>query len=138
MMIFSFINIHFLTLNTCMLYIYDHISPSLYRACLLNEDYRKKCDVYSFRVLALEVIKGKHPRGFVSSILPSPSVINMRLDEMLDPRLPPPSPDVQGKLISIMEVAFSCLDVSPESRPTMQTITQQLLFSLVYFSYAHP
>ncbi|KDO40753.1 hypothetical protein CISIN_1g042735mg, partial [Citrus sinensis] len=101
-------------------------------------DYRKKCDVYSFRVLALEVIKGKHPRGFVSSILPSPSVINMRLDEMLDPRLPPPSPDVQGKLISIMEVAFSCLDVSPESRPTMQTITQQLLFSLVYFSYAHP
>ncbi|GAY66095.1 hypothetical protein CUMW_246000 [Citrus unshiu] len=101
---------------------YGYVAPELAYSMKITE----KCDVYSFGVLALEVIKGKHPRDFVSSILPSSSVINIPLDEMLDPRFPPPSPDVQGKLISIMEVAFSCLDASPESRPTMQTVTQQL------------
>ncbi|GAY66621.1 hypothetical protein CUMW_250240 [Citrus unshiu] len=44
------------------------------------------------------------------------------LDEMLDPRLPAPSRSVQEKLISIVEVAFSCLNESPESRPTMKIV----------------
>ncbi|GAY64839.1 hypothetical protein CUMW_236620 [Citrus unshiu] len=48
------------------------------------------------------------------------------LDEMLDPRLPTPSRIFQEKLISIMEVAFSCLNESPESRPTMKIVSQQL------------
>ncbi|KAJ0034859.1 hypothetical protein Pint_26354 [Pistacia integerrima] len=45
---------------------------------------------------------------------------------MLDPRLATPSYHAQDKLISIMEVAFSCLDANPESRPTMQTVCQRL------------
>ncbi|KAJ0035707.1 hypothetical protein Pint_26363 [Pistacia integerrima] len=45
---------------------------------------------------------------------------------MLDPRLATPSCDVQDKLISIMEVAFSCLDADPEFRPTMQITCQRL------------
>lgn len=86
----------------------------------------EKCDVYSFGVLALEVIKGKHPRDFLSSISSSSLNTDIELDEMLDPRLPAPSRSVQEKLISIVKVAFSCLNESPESRPTMKIVSQQL------------
>ena len=86
----------------------------------------EKCDVYSFGVLALEVIKGKHPGDFISSISSSSLNLNRALDEMLDPRLSTPSRNVQEKLISFVEVAISCLDESPESRPTMQKVSQLL------------
>lgn len=83
-----------------------------------------KCDVYSFGVLALEVIKGKHPRDLLSDV--SSCNPNILVNEMLDPRLPPLSLDIRAKVISIMEVAFLCLDNNPESRPTMQTVCQLL------------
>ena len=86
----------------------------------------EKCDIYSFGVLALEVIKGNHPRDFLSSISFSSSNLNIQLDEMLDHRLPLPSLEIREKLISIMEVAISCLNESPESRPAMQKVTQQI------------
>ncbi|GAY65682.1 hypothetical protein CUMW_242990 [Citrus unshiu] len=101
---------------------YGYVAPELAYTMKITE----KCDVYSFGVLVLEVIKGKHPRDFLSSTS-SPSLnTDIALDEMLDPRLPVPSCSVQEKLISIMEVAFSCLNESPESRPTMKIVNQQL------------
>ncbi|KAK9205597.1 hypothetical protein WN943_015865 [Citrus x changshan-huyou] len=101
---------------------YGYIAPELAYTMKITE----KCDVYSFGVLVLEVIKGKHPRDFLSSTS-SPSLnTDIALNEMLDPRLPVPSCSVQEKLISIMEVAFSCLNESPESRPTMKIVSQQL------------
>ncbi|KAK9178081.1 hypothetical protein WN943_027271 [Citrus x changshan-huyou] len=104
---------------------YGYIAPELAYTMKITE----KCDVYSFGVLVLEVIKGKHPRDFLSSTS-SPSLnTDIALDEMLDPRLPVPSCSVQEKLISIMEVAFSCLNESPESRPTMKIVSQQLRIS---------
>lgn len=80
----------------------------------------EKCDVYNFRVLTLEIIKGDHPRDFLSSFPSLSSNVNLALHDMLDPRLATPSRDIQDKLISIVAVAFSCLDANPESRPTMQ------------------
>ncbi|KAH9782079.1 MDIS1-interacting receptor like kinase 2 [Citrus sinensis] len=101
---------------------YGYVAPELAYTMKITE----KCDVYSFGVLVLEVIKGTHPRDFLSSTS-SPSLnTDIALDEMLDPRLPVPSCSVQEKLISIMEVAFSCLNESPESRPTMKIVNQQL------------
>ncbi|GAY62790.1 hypothetical protein CUMW_220590 [Citrus unshiu] len=98
---------------------FGYIAPELAYIMKVTE----KCDVYSFGVLALEVIKGKHPRDFISSICSSlSSNLNIALDEMFDPRLSTPSRNVQDKLISIMEVSISCLDESPASRPTMQKI----------------
>ncbi|KAK4839296.1 hypothetical protein QYF36_020759 [Acer negundo] len=87
----------------------------------------EKCDVYSFGVLALEVIKGKHPGDFLSasSSTSSPNT-NIELQDMLDPRLQSPSLDTQRKLKSIMEVALSCLDENPDSRPTMQNVSHLL------------
>ncbi|KDO43019.1 hypothetical protein CISIN_1g038671mg, partial [Citrus sinensis] len=101
---------------------YGYVAPELAYTMKVTE----KCDVYSFGVLALEVIKGKHPRDFISSISSSSSNLEIALNEMLDPRLPTPSHNVQDKLISIMEVAISCLDESPESRPTIQKVSQLL------------
>ncbi|GAY32773.1 hypothetical protein CUMW_274200 [Citrus unshiu] len=95
---------------------YGYVAPELAYTMKITE----KCDVYSFGVLALEVIKGKHPRDFLSSISSSSLNTDIELDEMLDPRLPAPSRSVQEKLISIVKVAFSCLNESPESRPTMK------------------
>ncbi|KAH9699477.1 putative leucine-rich repeat receptor-like protein kinase [Citrus sinensis] len=102
---------------------FGYIAPELAYTMKVTE----KCDVYSFGVLALEVIKGKHPRDFISSICSSlSSNLNIALDEMFDPRLSTPSRNVQDKLISIMEVSISCLDESPTSRPTMQKVSQLL------------
>ncbi|KAL9437375.1 hypothetical protein AB3S75_023269 [Citrus x aurantiifolia] len=101
---------------------YGYVAPELAYTMKITE----KCDVYSFGVLALEVIKGKHPRDFLSSISSSSLNTDIELDEMLDPRLPAPSCSVQEKLISIVKVAFSCLNESPESRPTMKIVSQQL------------
>lgn len=99
---------------------YGYVAPELAYTMKVTE----KCDVYSFGVLALEVIKGKHPRDFLSNV--SSSNPNILVNEMLDPRLPPLSVDIRGKVISIMEVAFLCLDNNPKSRPTMQTSCQLL------------
>ncbi|KAH9783407.1 MDIS1-interacting receptor like kinase 2 [Citrus sinensis] len=106
---------------------YGYVAPELAYTMKVTA----KCDVYSFGVLAPEVIKGKHPRDFLSNV--SSSNPNILVNEMLDPRLPPLSVDIRGKVISIMEVAFLCLDNNPESRPTMQTICQ-LLCKLITFS----
>ena len=86
----------------------------------------EKCDVYSFGVLALEVIKGNHPKDFLFSISTSSGNMNIVLNDVLDGRIPPPSLEVEKKLKSIMEVAFLCLDVNPQSRPTMQIVSQLL------------
>ncbi|KAK2659706.1 hypothetical protein Ddye_006239 [Dipteronia dyeriana] len=54
----------------------------------------------------------------------APGYMNIALNDALDGRIPPPSLEVENKLKSIMEVAFSCLDVNPQSRPTMQIMSQ--------------
>nr|GMD94105.1 probable leucine-rich repeat receptor-like protein kinase At1g35710 [Ipomoea batatas] len=52
----------------------------------------EKCDVYSFGVLALEVIMGKHPGDLITSIFSSPiSTDGTLLKDVLDPRLSTPT-----------------------------------------------
>ena len=46
----------------------------------------EKCDVYSFGVLALEVIRGKHPRDYISD-LTSQTTEDIQLMDLLDERL---------------------------------------------------
>ncbi|XP_044498767.1 MDIS1-interacting receptor like kinase 2-like [Mangifera indica] len=101
---------------------YGYIAPELAYTMKVTE----KCDVYSFGVLALEVIQGKHPVDIISTFSSSSANMNIELDDMLDPRLQFPSLEVQNKLISIMNVAFLCLDVNPQSRPTMHIVSQLL------------
>lgn len=101
---------------------FGYVAPEIAYTMKVTE----KSDVYSFGVLALEAIKGKHPRDFISWIRRSSTNLDRTLDEILDPRLPAPSCNIRDKLISIMEVAISCLDENPDSTPTMQKVSQLL------------
>lgn len=93
----------------------------------------EKCDVYSFGVVALEMINGKHPGEIVFSVA-SPSAQKLVLEDFLDQRLPTPSAQVQDELRKIMKIAIACLHSNPQSRPTMQMISQVLAVQTPLFS----
>lgn len=85
----------------------------------------EKCDVFSFGVLALEVLTGKHPGDLVSYIQTSnDEKINFK--EILDPRLSPPKKHILKELALVADLAFSCVHTNPQSRPTMRSIAQLL------------
>eukprot|EP00268_Persea_americana_P011524 TRINITY_DN14863_c0_g3_i1.p1 TRINITY_DN14863_c0_g3~~TRINITY_DN14863_c0_g3_i1.p1 ORF type:complete len:206 (+),score=37.57 TRINITY_DN14863_c0_g3_i1:105-722(+) len=85
----------------------------------------EKCDVYSFGVVALEVMVGKHPADLISS-LSSPGGENILLKDVVDQRIPPPSPQVATEVISAITLALACVRTRPESRPTMKHISREL------------
>ncbi|CBI15575.3 unnamed protein product, partial [Vitis vinifera] len=88
----------------------------------------EKTDVYSFGVIALEVIKGRHPGDQILSISVSPEK-NIVLKDMLDPRLPPLTPQDEGEVVAIIKLATACLNANPQSRPTMEIISQMFFLS---------
>ena len=85
----------------------------------------EKTDVYSFGVIALEVIKGKHPGDQILSLPVSPET-NIVLKDMLDPRLPPLTTQDEEEVIAIIKLATACLTRNPQSRPTMQIVSKML------------
>ncbi|XP_040971850.1 MDIS1-interacting receptor like kinase 2-like [Gossypium hirsutum] len=87
----------------------------------------EKCDVLSFGVLALELIVRSYPGEFLSS-LSIFTAESIPLNNVLDQRLAPPLPEVVNKLIFILKLAVSCLNINSKSRPTMHTVSQ-LLFN---------
>ena len=81
------------------------LSPSLsFPEFAYTMKVTEKCDVYSFGVLALEVIKGRHPGDFVSS-LSTPAVENIQLTDVMDQRLLPPSPEDEEVVMCIIKMA---------------------------------
>ncbi|PPD96286.1 hypothetical protein GOBAR_DD06690 [Gossypium barbadense] len=100
---------------------YGYIAPELSYTMQVSE----KCDVFCFGVLALELIVGAYPGEFLSnlSILTAESI---PLNNVLDQRLAPPLPEVVNKLVLILKLAVSCLNINSKSRPTMHTISQLL------------
>ncbi|KAF6141559.1 hypothetical protein GIB67_041036 [Kingdonia uniflora] len=73
---------------------YGYIAPELAYAMRVTE----KCDMYSFGVLMLEVLIGKHPGELISSLTSSSSPIgqNVLLKDILDGRLSPPTLHAMG------------------------------------------
>nr|GMC86596.1 MDIS1-interacting receptor like kinase 2-like [Ipomoea batatas] len=86
----------------------------------------EKCDVYSFGILALEVIMGKHPGDLIMSIFSSPiSTIHgiLLLKDVLDSRLSTPTKQEADELILVAKIAVACLNMNPQCRPSMQHVS---------------
>eukprot|EP00261_Vitis_vinifera_P037843 XP_019079086.1 PREDICTED: probable leucine-rich repeat receptor-like protein kinase At1g35710 [Vitis vinifera] len=93
-----------------------------------------KTDVYSFGVVTLEVIMGRHPGELISSLLSSassssasPSTVgHFLLNDVIDQRPSPPVNQVAEEVVVAVKLAFACLCVNPQSRPTMQQVARAL------------
>ncbi|KAH9768655.1 MDIS1-interacting receptor like kinase 2 [Citrus sinensis] len=102
---------------------YGYIAPELAYTMIVTE----KSDVYSFGVVALEVLMGKHPGELLSSLSSSLDK-NIKLIDLLDPRLSPPvDQKIWQDIILVSTVAFSCLRSQPKSRPTMQLVSNEFI-----------
>ncbi|KAF7836341.1 MDIS1-interacting receptor like kinase 2-like [Senna tora] len=99
---------------------YGYAAPELAYTMSVSE----KCDVFSFSVLVFEILMGKHPADLISHIQTC-EVQNMNFKEILDPRLPSPTEEQNLKELGLIgNVAVSCLQTNPQSRPTMRSIAQ--------------
>ncbi|XP_048318523.2 probable leucine-rich repeat receptor-like protein kinase At1g35710 [Ziziphus jujuba] len=100
-----------------------YIAPELAYSIAITE----KCDVYSFGVVALETLMGRHPKELLST-LSSSTTQSLLLIEVLDKRLPPPRSRLAVRdVVLISTIAFACLNANPKHRPTMESVSKQLL-----------
>ncbi|KAJ0967407.1 hypothetical protein J5N97_024324 [Dioscorea zingiberensis] len=84
----------------------------------------KKCDVYSFGVVALEVMHGIHPGDLINSLS-----LSMLVKDVLDPRIPLHMVDPFIKeVLGVILIALQCIDTNPQSRPTMEQVSQRLTY----------
>nr|XP_048332740.1 probable leucine-rich repeat receptor-like protein kinase At1g35710 [Ziziphus jujuba var. spinosa] len=107
---------------------FGYSAPELAYTMEVNE----KCDVYSFGVVILELIMGKHPADLILSLSassPIPLFIKLCKD-LLDHRLSPPENEVAEKVVSVVNLEFTCVQPRPQSRPTMKQVSVNLSTSL--------
>ncbi|PIA33997.1 hypothetical protein AQUCO_03900109v1 [Aquilegia coerulea] len=97
---------------------FGYLAPELAYTMRLT----KKCDVYSFG-------------EFITSLATSSSTVgdNVLLVDMLDKRLPPPVADILKEVVTVAKLALACLKTSPESRPTMYSVSHELSSCRVSF-----
>ena len=123
-------NFHGTTPSVGYIRFFYKIPLYIYAEFAYIKEVNEKCDVYSFGVLALEVIMGKHPGDLISILSPlsatASTTYNIQLKDMLDQRLETPRNQVALKVVSIAKLAFSCLETNPKSRPTMQEVSHEL------------
>ncbi|KAJ9547294.1 hypothetical protein OSB04_019837, partial [Centaurea solstitialis] len=101
---------------------YGYIAPELAYTMVATE----KCDVYSFGVIALEVIMGKHPGELITSF-PTLSDDILLESNVGDSRIPPPSSSqVEKQVKSVLLIAKACLNSNPLERPTMRQVSDLL------------
>ncbi|KAK9928865.1 hypothetical protein M0R45_025984 [Rubus argutus] len=106
---------------------YGYMAPELAYKMEVNE----KCDIYSFGVVTLEIVMGRHPGDLFSSLSSSSSSAALQTHQIpvvdvLDQRISPPTHEVGGEVLSLVKVAFACLNSSPHARPTMKQVSQHL------------
>ncbi|TVU39999.1 hypothetical protein EJB05_13444, partial [Eragrostis curvula] len=100
---------------------YGYIAPELSYTSVVTA----KCDVYSFGVVILEILMGRYP-GELQALDSLEQAHNLVMD-FLDQR--PLSPTVVEKeqIALLVDLAFACLQTSPQSRPTMQDVYLKLV-----------
>ncbi|XP_019460985.1 PREDICTED: MDIS1-interacting receptor like kinase 2-like isoform X2 [Lupinus angustifolius] len=105
---------------------YGYSAPELAYTMEVNE----KCDVFSFGVVCLEIIMGKHPGDLISLLFSSsgvPKVSNLLLMDVLDQRLPHPLMPIDEDVILVARIGFACLNETPCFRPTMEQVYNQFV-----------
>ncbi|KAH0683687.1 hypothetical protein KY289_021439 [Solanum tuberosum] len=101
---------------------YGYVAPELAYTMKVTQ----MCDVYSFGVLSLEIVKGKHLGEYISVLANSSTIDPEQLSDLLDERLPYLDDRVKDVLVFIINLACSCLLETPKSRPTMPFISHKL------------
>ncbi|CAH9075463.1 unnamed protein product [Cuscuta epithymum] len=102
---------------------YGYMAPELAYTMRVTE----KCDVYSFGVVALEVMMGRHPGELLSSLSEATEVSrDTLLKDLLDQRLSPPTGHLTEEVVAVIILALACTRRTPETRPTMRFIAQEL------------
>ncbi|BBG99345.1 Leucine-rich repeat receptor-like protein kinase family protein [Prunus dulcis] len=120
---------------------HGYMAPELAYTVEVNEN----CDVYSFGVVTLEIIMGKHPGDLLSSFTSVSSSSSsssssalpahqIPIVDVLDQRISPPMHQVASEVVSLVKIAFSCLNSSPKSRPTMKQVSHFLSTQMLHLS----
>ncbi|CAL5386376.1 unnamed protein product [Camellia sinensis] len=102
---------------------FGYAAPELAYTMQVNE----KLDVYSFGVLMLEVLMGKHPGDLITYVSASPvTAHDILLKDILDSRLPIPRTRMEKEVVLVAKLALACLHTSPQCRPTMRQVSVAL------------
>ncbi|XP_059281188.1 MDIS1-interacting receptor like kinase 2-like [Lycium ferocissimum] len=101
---------------------YGYVAPELAYTMKVTQ----MCDVYSFGVLALDIIQGKHLGEYITVLANSSTRDHVQLNDLLDEWLPYLEDSVKEVLVFIIKLASSCLLETPKSRPTMHFISNRL------------
>ncbi|KAM0013915.1 putative protein kinase RLK-Pelle-LRR-XI-1 family [Helianthus debilis subsp. tardiflorus] len=101
---------------------FGYLAPELAYTMSLTE----KCDVYSFGVLVLEIIKGEHPGNIITSLASPLADDQFNLNDLVDHRLLVPLSEIKEILTSILILAIKCINSNPDIRPTMQDVSRQI------------
>ncbi|KAL7611167.1 hypothetical protein Lser_V15G11858 [Lactuca serriola] len=104
---------------------YGYIAPELAYTMVATE----KCHVYSFGVVALEVVMGKHPGELITS-LPTLSVDYLVPTNVGDSWMPPPSSQVEKQVQLVLRISRTCLNSNPHESPTMRQVSNLLMKDL--------
>ncbi|CAN6222742.1 unnamed protein product [Urochloa humidicola] len=113
---------------------YGYIVPELSYTPVVTT----KCDVYSFGVVALEVVIGRYPSEVLQSLASQQGQhYNLEMDA-LDQRPSPPTQMEREEIALLVKMAFACLQTSPQSRPTIQTVYQTMAINKPPCSFASP
>lgn len=110
-----------------------YLDPEYYRSGHLTST----SDVYGFGVILLELLLGRRviqkdengePTHVVDFV--APFISEGKIDKVLDPRVEPPNPSEVAALISIGDLAASCVTQHSRDRPSMAEVVNCLARAL--------
>lgn len=94
----------------------------------------EKCDVYSFGIVALEILVGRYPREVLLCL--ESGEFDQHFVDFLDKRRVPPERTAAQVLMLVLRLILKCIHKNPLCRPTMNYVSQELL-TLTVPSFQH-
>ncbi|KAM2911205.1 hypothetical protein FF1_003989 [Malus domestica] len=105
---------------------YGYMAPELAFTMRVTD----KSDVFSFGMVALEIVMGRHPGEMLESLLEASKTLKgnaeLLLKDVLDQRLEPPTGELAEAVAFVVTLALACARPRPELRPTMRYVAQEL------------